>query len=674
MDLIASTIAGSNLTNSYTQFLNNKVRTVANTLFTVNSATYIQNAQTYVLVDKYGTNVYSSVDGITWKTYKTFCANGVLNQLTVLDYVNGYYIGISNYNVVISSDLVIWKYTTFTSNIRDLVCKKGLIVAVGDTGTLIRSFNGVDWTTVTTGVSTSLSRIIHANDLFVVSGYGGTIFTSVNGYTWTFRTSPLSAYDYYNVFYVNGLYIISGSMTGQVLISSNGETWSVRTFNDNTTLLVNDVTYANGYYVVAGTNSSNQSCILASSNNTTWITYYTSATNVAFIQIYNLNGLLVVIGSLSGSYWFTATSNNSVNWTVQTVADTPSTVMNIFYVNNKFIAVSNNNKQLVGTSITANNASNNWVASTALTSSEIVQGSNLIKLFFANNKYHAISNPTLLTSTNGTVWTVATNNLNNVTDLIYNAGTYVAVFSTGQIKTSTDGVVWNTQTSGISNSLNSITFINNRYIAVGNNNILTSTNGVSWNVVYTSGTAISLTKVFYNNGVYVAVGINSVLSSTDAVNWNIVYNATTSNFNFVYGNGLFVLIDNTNTVKTSIDTQSWTTTYTLPESVTELVYGNGLFVTTSNISNNIYTSANAVTWNTKTYTPTQTNSGVYYLNFIEGFFVANTVTPGIIVISQTGGTWTAISKPMLLNGVIYTRDNLYLSIDGDNSELIKVLS
>jgi len=73
---------------------------------------------------------------------------------------------------------------------------------------------------------------------------------------------------------------------------------------------------------------------------------------------------------------------------------------------------------------------------------------------------------TILTSTDGTTWTLQTSGtpLNGVT---YGGGKFAAVGNSGTILTSTDGTTWTAQTSGTTNQLNGVTYGNGRFVAVG---------------------------------------------------------------------------------------------------------------------------------------------------------------------------------------------------------------
>jgi len=62
-------------------------------------------------------------------------------------------------------------------------------VAVGQSGIIYTSSDGITWTSRTSGTSEHIWGIASGNGIFVAVGYSGTILTSPDGTTWTSRTS-----------------------------------------------------------------------------------------------------------------------------------------------------------------------------------------------------------------------------------------------------------------------------------------------------------------------------------------------------------------------------------------------------------------------------------------------------------------------------------------------------
>jgi len=65
-----------------------------------------------------------------------------------------------------------------------------LYVAVGRSGTLSTSPDGIDWTSRTSGFGSSfIQGVTFGDGLYVAGGSSGTLSTSPDGITWTSRTS-----------------------------------------------------------------------------------------------------------------------------------------------------------------------------------------------------------------------------------------------------------------------------------------------------------------------------------------------------------------------------------------------------------------------------------------------------------------------------------------------------
>ena len=71
-------------------------------------------------------------------------------------------------------------------------CSGCMFVAVGGSGNILTSTDGILWTSRTSGTSNLLNGVTSANNIFVAVGESGTILTSGDGTSWTSRTSGTS--------------------------------------------------------------------------------------------------------------------------------------------------------------------------------------------------------------------------------------------------------------------------------------------------------------------------------------------------------------------------------------------------------------------------------------------------------------------------------------------------
>jgi hypothetical protein len=98
----------------------------------------------------------------------------------------------------------------------------GVFVAVGDSGVMLLSGNGVNWTNTSPVGYGALARIRFLNGQFTVVGDTNVMYRSSDGVTWT--TSPLpNAKNFWDVAYGNSRYIVVGD---SVYVSTDAVNWT----------------------------------------------------------------------------------------------------------------------------------------------------------------------------------------------------------------------------------------------------------------------------------------------------------------------------------------------------------------------------------------------------------------------------------------------------------------
>lgn len=119
-----------------------------------------------------------------------------------------------------------------TSGLVSVTGGKGLIVVVGNNGTILTSTDGVSWTKRSTGLNTCLNHVIWTGSKFVVVGDSGAILISADGVSWSVKNGP-EAYHLESVVWngkmlvaTGGHMINSGLTDNTVLTSSDGEVWT----------------------------------------------------------------------------------------------------------------------------------------------------------------------------------------------------------------------------------------------------------------------------------------------------------------------------------------------------------------------------------------------------------------------------------------------------------------
>lgn len=194
--------------------------------------------------------------------------------------------------------------TTNSSNIIRAMAlnDSGLLVAVGDGGTIQTSINGgLSWVTVTSGTTSNLNDVVWNGSKFIVVGAGGVIRSSTTGSTWASVTSPTSTSLIGCVW--TGTNFCAVTTTGVAYTSTTGNS---ATWTSHTTGLTSVVDiHANGLVICAISNSNN---VYSLDGGLNWATGGTFAEATAeVVRFYS--GYFVISG---GQY--IQVSNDYVNW------------------------------------------------------------------------------------------------------------------------------------------------------------------------------------------------------------------------------------------------------------------------------------------------------------------------------------------------------------------------
>ena len=152
------------------------------------------------------------------------------------------------------------KYTPTSQLTFNAVATNGstIIVAVGSAGILYSSTDsGATWSSRTSGFgANTIWNIGYGNGLFVAVGASGTMTTSTDGITWTARTAGVAANALYYVTYQNSLWVAIGvganGGTGGISTSTDGITWTKRSTPTTSSATLTSVSYGGGYWVAVG--------------------------------------------------------------------------------------------------------------------------------------------------------------------------------------------------------------------------------------------------------------------------------------------------------------------------------------------------------------------------------------------------------------------------------------
>lgn len=406
----------------------------------------------------------------------------------------------------------------------------GRYVAVGETGAIVTSTDGANWTAEPLRTDSFINAVTFGSGLFVAAGGPGNILTSTNGVNWTPRLQ-VPDNTLFAVAYGNGRFVAGGYQVAYV--STNGLDWEDAGF---VSPYIRGLAFGNGRFVSAG-DPVGQFPFWTSTDGVNW----EPAAHQAYDYMENIaygGGQFVAVGS-GGTI---LTSGDGVAWTRRTTS-TFRRLIDVAYGNGRFIAVGARGTMLSSTDGAA------WAVVDPGTPDRL-EG-----IGYGGGLFVAVGeNGTTITSPDGVAW--AKQNRGPTRDLdgmTLGPGLLAAVGKFGAVITSTDGVHYAEQVTGTTNDLHGIAWGGGLYVAVGDPGvIITSTNARDWNV-QTSGTFAYLKSVAYGDGAWVAVGsLGTILSSTDGATWTPRASGTFNELQDVaWGNGLFMAVgDSFNTYRT----------------------------------------------------------------------------------------------------------------------------
>ena len=478
------------------------------------------------------------------------------------------------------------------NHLRGVAYANGRFIAVGLSGTMVTSADGVTWTRVPLDSGISLWSVAYGNGVFVAVGGTrfpigtvGVILSSVDGVHWIRRDAGSANY-LYGVTHGNGTFVAVGSAFASpdnILTSTDGVAWTPRAFGPSTNL--RSVTFGNGWFVGVGSGGA----VMRSSDGLIWEFYASGAPGDLYGVIYG-NGTFVAVGLYNA---ILTSTDNGATWINRNTGPLRYVfIFSVTYGNGTFVAVGNDVEKPYGP----------WPVLTSpngITWTERNAGfAALYGVAAGAGMFVAVSDyGTITTSPNGIAWTRRTlgspNPLNGVA-----AGpqSVVAVGDDGTILSSPDGAQWTSRSSGTTNNLRAVAFGGTNFVAVGDGGgLLTSPDGAAW-TPRNVATNFQLYGVTFGNGTFVAVGGRfnpedgpcPILTSTNGVNWTSRTSSLTVTLTGIaYGNGKFVAVDGEGRFARSTDGITWTNGAEVfgvpvhpngPQTLYGIAFGNGVFV------------------------------------------------------------------------------------------------
>ena len=500
--------------------------------------------------------------------------------------------------VVTSSDAENWVYQTPPTNDRlnavTWVAPLSIFVAVGDSGVVFTSSDGISWD-ARVGNTPSNNNLLSVSwgetwqgTVVTAVGAGGTVITSPNGVDWTHRNITETGNVFNKVFWDGIQFVVLGP--NEFLTSADGVSWSYQVTNITGTW--QDGLYDGGKYVLAAGTFTGRIATSPTGAASSWTQQTTgvsyghsgvawSGTHFVVIPSTGTNNLIVSEDGISWSqdtlplngpnlnniYWIDGKflvlgrsqfyiSVDGETWDIHTTGPT-STIRSIAYGGSRYVAVGEHGQA------SFSEDGETWIRSSSTT---VANNRTLFDVVYGPGIFVAVGSAgTIIASTNGINWSshsVATTR--NFTSVAYSPSlqVYSAVANAGVIYTSVVNFgyeLWEGKTSGTTAWLRDIIWANSQFVVVGNSGtVLTSVDGDSW-VARTSNTSSILFSVAYSGSIIVAVGWGgAAITSVDGETWSSPFNIGTETLTSVIWTGEeFVAVGSSGTICKSFDGLNW---------------------------------------------------------------------------------------------------------------------
>jgi len=233
--------------------------------------------------------------------------------------------------IMTSANGITWtsKASGITNDLYGIVYEEAVnrFAAVGAGGVILTSSDGITWETQTSGITTGLRGIAYGAGTFAAVGIGGVVLTSPDGITWNIQSSGIT-YNLYGIVYgdADNTFAAVGE-SGVILTSPNGTNWTTQSSGTSKTL--RGITYGGDAFLAVGASGA----ILTSPNGLTWNSRTSSITTNFKSAAYG-NNTFVIIGN-DGKI---VTSNDRIVWTNRS-SGVRNDLRGIVFNDSKFVAV-----------------------------------------------------------------------------------------------------------------------------------------------------------------------------------------------------------------------------------------------------------------------------------------------------------------------------------------------
>ncbi len=194
----------------------------------------------------------------------------------------------------------------------DLTGGTNLFVAVGQTGSIITSLDGITWSLRTSGTTEHLKSVVWDGTKFLVGGTNNTLLTSSDGTTWAAKTTGLSATGTNYVAASATLAVVTSdtasTATCLAISSDHGANWTVKTAPATH---IGPPSYLAFNTAIFAVTTSNTAITYTSSDGIVWTSRFTATSTISptsqFLFVLTESGI-----GVGFSFGATGTSNTDI--------------------------------------------------------------------------------------------------------------------------------------------------------------------------------------------------------------------------------------------------------------------------------------------------------------------------------------------------------------------------
>jgi hypothetical protein len=325
----------------------------------------------------------------------------------------------------------------------------GLLVAVGDAGSILTSSDGTAWTIRESGTHVLLSDILWDGTQFVAVSPAEASLTSTDGISWAVHpVAPPSPFDrfFVNAVASNGTTLVAVTEAGRIFTSLDGISWLLQA--SGTTERLVDVIWDGGRFVAITSGGD----VLTSSDGTVWTS--SASTGIGMNALAWNGSLYVALGAQT-----ITTSPDAVVWTPQ-VTPGSQYYTDVTWSGSEFVATSSSG---AGTARSADGFTWEAVAVVGRLSGILWDGSQFVAVGFAGR---------IGTSPDGSLgsWvdrftTPVTPSTNAFNDVAWDGDRFLATLA-NSVFTSGDGQLWTRHIANLSLNLWRVASNGNTFVAV----------------------------------------------------------------------------------------------------------------------------------------------------------------------------------------------------------------